>query len=141
MPAKLLFTILCDDVREEKSEKLTLVGLYNYAIVFPRPAPNTGSGEVPIKYALPQLCIVRRWAVDSPGLNSVTELIDPQGVVRVTAELPLSVGQPDDYHNQILRLFGVVFDPGRYTIRTKCGGFEYVDYFEVKIVDPIVAGA
>jgi hypothetical protein len=134
MSAKLLFTILCDDVREEKSEKLTLIGLYNYAIVFQAPPPNTAGITLPIKYALPQLCVVRRWIVDTPGLASVTELIDPQGVMQATTELPLLVGQHGDYSNQVLRLFGVVLVPGVYTIRTRCSGSEYVDRFEVRTV-------
>jgi hypothetical protein len=135
MPAKLLLTLLCDDVREEKSEKLSLIGIYNYAIVFPAPPPNAGGATTPTKFALPQLCIFRRWIVDSAGLISLTELVDPQGVVRAKAELPLVHDQRDDYHNQILRLFGVILDPGRYTIRTKCGASEYTDYFEVRILD------
>ena len=45
--AKRIFTILCDDVREEKSNKLTLVGVYSKDIVFK---------EIPSIY--PKLCLV-----------------------------------------------------------------------------------
>ncbi len=54
--AKKIFTILCDDIREEKGGKLSLIGIYSKSIVFK---------EVPTIY--PKLCL----AIFAEGLKEV----------------------------------------------------------------------
>src|SRR5437016_3218200 len=43
-------THICDDVREERGNKLSLMGLYDEAILFPR-----------LPARLPKLCVFQRW--------------------------------------------------------------------------------
>jgi len=44
-------THICDDVREERGNKLSLMGLYDEAILFPK-----------LPARLPKLCLFQRWA-------------------------------------------------------------------------------
>lgn len=139
MPAKLLFTLICDDAREEKSGKLVIIGLYNYSIIFRGLPPQgldllagPGKGRAQ-RFALPQLCLVRRWYVDSPGQRVRTELIEPDGKATVISETELPVPRTDDYYQEILRIVGIIISPGLYTIRTTAEKYEYKEHFEVRV--------
>lgn len=132
MPTNLLFTLLCDDVREETSGKLTIIGLYNYAIGFV--APNLiPDASKPIKFVLPQLCIVQRWHIDSPGRKAVTEIVGPQGQPVARAEVTLVVSPEEGYSHAIMKFMGMVLDPGKYTLRTVFESLVHEESFEVKI--------
>jgi len=156
MGVRLLFTLICDDAREEKANKLILIGLYNYSINFQRspeqkPQPfsrigDTGKssrrlGDARISpteqhtttgFALPQLYIVRRWFVDSPGNVARTELIEPSGNKRLLGERELPVLEPDKYYQEKFALAGFLLIEGEYTIRTSVGDFLNEEKFVVR---------
>jgi hypothetical protein len=132
MPATLLFTLLCDDVREEKSGKLSLIGLYNYTITFQTPPSQERQAGVPIRFVLPQLCVLHRWGAGAAGQKSITEIVDPSGATRARAEVPLQNYTGDGCAQEIIRFMGVILDEGIYLIRTSCDGSIFNDHFEVK---------
>ena len=129
MPAKLLFTLLCDDVREEKSGKLTVIGLYNKVIGFPVGGQPQAA---PVKYALPQLCIVLRWSVEAPAQDSITEIIGPTQVTLARVVAPFAISAEGGYSQQILKFFGMIFEEGPHTIRTACGTLIWEEKFLIR---------
>ena len=140
MAVRLIFTLICDDVRIERSNKLIVVGLYNRVIGFPNVGQASLKGQTPVgqapKFALPSLCFVRRWIVDSPGVKARTELIDPNGQSVPIGEEELPVPAEHSYHQQLIRMNGIILIPGVYTIRTtydEKAPSTYDEQFEVKI--------
>jgi hypothetical protein len=120
MSVKPLFTLICDDVRVENTNKLIIIGLYGSSINFsvPQvPAPAPGTAQTRPKLALPFLCVVRRWKVDAPGRTAKTEIIDPEGRSQQIAETQL-IARDDDYHQEIIKVAGIILQEGVYTIRT-----------------------
>lgn len=137
MGAKLQFTLICDDARTEVSNKLIVIGLYNYSITFPRIPEQQLKNNQPVRYALPQLCLVRRWLVDSPGNSIKTELIDPDGKVMQLAERELRFPAEDNLDQEIINVRGILLVPGRYTVRTTLSGTStgtLEDTFEVRVI-------
>lgn len=136
MGAELKFTLICDDARVEVSNKVIVIGLYNYSINFSQAqAPPTQPG-LPVHYALPQLCLVRRWFVDSPGVKVKTELIDPEGKAMQVAERELRYPSEDNFDQEIINIRGILLTKGRYKIRTSISGAverTLEDAFEVRI--------
>jgi hypothetical protein len=158
MTPKLLFTLICDDARIEKSNKLIIIGLYNHAINFesrlvdkvrgfqrlaqhaelrgPLGSTTAQPPEQPRpQFALPQLCLVRRWHVDSPGHKAHTELIGPEGKVYATVETELPNPSGDDYCQEIVQFAGLVLIPGEYKIVTKFDSLEHTEQFVVRVLE------
>ncbi len=146
MLPKLVFTLICDDVREEKSGKLVIVGLYNKSIIFYSSPPSTSpvqeskgadtrSAEVSQqKFGMPKLCFVRRWQVDSPGYKATTVLCQPDGSEFSFGERDLPVPR-EDYYQEIINTTGIILTPGGYTIRTSVDGkVVHEETFVVRIV-------
>lgn len=136
MPTQLLFTLLCDDAREEKSGKLTIVGLYNYVIGFAPPDPSLNLGAAPVRFGLPQFCIVQRWQIDTPGRKAVVEIAGPQGETLARAEVPFVISQDGGFCQAIVKFVGVLLSPGTHTVRTVLGNLKYEEHFEVRINPP-----
>jgi hypothetical protein len=116
-----LFTLICDDVRIETSNKLVIIGLYNYVINFQSPVAqsSTGmSGSATLLFALPFLTIVRRWHVTEAGKKAHTELIDPSGKSITISDVELTVPTSNDFYQEIIRIAGMVLTRGVYTIKT-----------------------
>jgi hypothetical protein len=137
MSAKLLFTLICDDVRVENTRKLVLVGVYNYTITFPAPVglppsqPNS-----PPKFALPKLCLVRRWRVDTPEFTAQTSILDPNNTVAISFETKLTKPSDDTFCQEVVQLAGPVLFPGQYSIVTTVSGAEQEgnrELFEVRL--------
>jgi len=159
MPAKLIFSLICDDAREEISRKLIVIGLYNYRINVTLPNPPVrrnlpdlrslaqGQGqprpkglealrkpEEPVqRLALPQICVVRKWFVDLPGQIARTELIEPNGERRLLTERELPVSEPDGFFQEIIRIAGFLLSQGEYKVRTSIGDYVNEEPFFVKI--------
>ncbi len=129
MAAKLLFTLMCDDARIEMTNKLIIIGLYNKIINFaglgarqgfaglaaPRRAQEADAQVSPPKYALPMLCLVRRWILDSP-LKVQTSIIGPDGKSAVSVETSLSPPEDESYCQDVVQIRGIVLIPGLYKI-------------------------
>jgi hypothetical protein len=145
MPVKPLFTLICDDVRIESSNKLVIVGLYNNVINFMVPSVPVGqgpSGNVPpgsgpvMQFALPFLTLVRRWIVTEPGKTAKTAIIDPTGKSTPIGETQLVVPPNDEPLQEVLRIAGIILVPGPYTIRTTYTNLVpevYDEVFEVRV--------
>jgi hypothetical protein len=132
MGIKLLFTLICDDVREERSGKLTIVGLYNYRIAFAAPANNAASLDPSAKFVLPQMCIMRRWTRDASGSQSVTQIVNERGgIVAGLPPVTLAPVPDEGYCQEIIRLLGLPLERGLHTIRTTCSGVTYEESFLV----------
>lgn len=156
MGARLLFTLICDDAREEKSGKLVVVGLYNYTINFQKSSEqvpqlfgrlgqsgtprrklgdaglNTSVQQPTTRFALPQLCIVRRWYVDGHGHSAQTELIEPGGNRRLLADRELPVVEPDKHYQEIFAIAGFILTEGDYIIHTTVGESHFEEKFVVR---------
>ena len=136
MAAELLFTIICDDIRVENTGKLIVIGLYNGTINFAKAAAPEGQGGEP-KYALPHLCFLRRWRLDSDKATVKMELVEPSGNIRKYPEVELQKQDDYDYAQEIMRTVGVVLSPGKYTIVVSVVGpnpRKYEDTFWVREV-------
>ena len=132
MANRLLFTFICDDVRLEQSGKLLIVGLYNRSINMVAPPPGPQGAQ---KFALPQLCIVRRWNVDptDPGNIVNTSVIGP-GPLIITLR-PLTLVAPPDfgYVQDISIIPGFVLEPGLVVVKTEWGNMVAEEQFEVNL--------
>jgi Family of unknown function (DUF6941) len=62
---KAKYTLLCDDIREEKNNKVTLVGLYSLKVIFNSALPAL----------LPKLCIRICFDVSKPYIDEFNLLI------------------------------------------------------------------
>jgi hypothetical protein len=146
MAVKPLFTLICDDVRIETSNKLLVIGLYNYIINFQVPttvveqvAPGQGAirqSPTP-QFALPLLTLVRRWLVTEGGHRARTELIDPLGKTTPIADIELQVRPKNEPFQEVIRINGILLTPGVYTIRTTYatpGQHVYDEQFEVGVI-------
>lgn len=141
MTPKLLFTLICDDARIEKSNKLIIIGLYNYVINFGIPQPqrhptlpgNIVSEQPRLQFAIPQLCLVRRWYVDSAGHKVHTELIGPEGKVHARVDTELALPPTDNYSQEVVQFAGVILIPGEYKIVTKFDNLEHTEHFVVRV--------
>ena len=127
MSNELLFTLVCDDVRIEQSQKILIVGLYNKIINF-RPVP-TG----PPTLILPQLCMFRRWRVESPGTIVKTVLIDPKLKRTLLRDVSLQLPADGSYFQDVLVFPGMVLQVGEYTIKSEWDSFQHETYFQVTI--------
>jgi hypothetical protein len=145
MPVRPLFTLICDDVRVESSNKLIIIGLYNKIINFQAPTivmeqitpgkPTVTSTPV-MQFALPFLTLVRRWIVTEPGRKAQTSIVDPNGKSTLVGETQLPVPPNDEPLQEVLRLAGIILMPGVYTIKTTYTNVaqeEYNEQFEVRV--------
>jgi hypothetical protein len=137
MSVKLLFTLICDDVRvEDSTNKLIIIGLYGYSInigIAQPQSPPPGAGT--LKVALPYLCFVRRWQVDSPGRRAKTTIIDPGGASHQIGDTELIV-RGDDYHQEIIKVAGMLLEDGTYKLVTTWdddGPAVHEEKFRVKV--------
>jgi hypothetical protein len=132
MPAKLLFTIICDDVRMENTQKAILVGVYNNVINFQK-AATVPSAQKTV-YAIPQLCLFRRWRLGSEPVNVQTQILGPEGFNRI--EIPSTLQPPTEpgLSQEIVKLFGPVFVEGDYSIVTTVLGSETAKFEETFFV-------
>ena len=139
---KLLFTLICDDVRFENTNKLLFIGVYNYTITFPaNPVPSTGPSAP--AFVLAKLCIVRRWVVESSGQKAKTEVRDPSGKPLMVMDREVEVSKDDAYTHEIFQILGPVLVPGTYTITTTYedrGLQTNEERFEVRVVNPASVG-
>lgn len=143
MAVKPIFTLICDDVRIENSNKLIIIGLYSYSINFNRPpiqaseaGKPTGASNQPPALGMPLFCIVRRWKLDSPT-SVTTQLIDPKGAVIHESANHLPVPNPDDYSQEFIKIVGLILTPGTYIVRATCDDAAHSVFdepFEVKLV-------
>ncbi len=140
MSVKPLFTLICDDVRiEDSTNKLIIIGLYGYSINFTLAQPQSpapGAPDAKPKFALPFLCFVRRWKVDAPGRKARTEIIDPDGKSHLIGETELLV-RGEDYHQEILKVAGIMLQEGVYTLHTTWnddGPSVYEEKFRVSVL-------
>ena len=110
MPRKLPkfeYSIICDDIRQEIGNKLTLVGTYNGLIIVPK-----------LPYTIPKLCIFVQYRDIRAGDRFLLELTDPASkIIHEVINITVPAGQKPSK----MRLFGV-FSPlivekeGRYTL-------------------------
>jgi hypothetical protein len=142
MGVKLLFTLLCDDVRVENSGKFILVGIYNYALTFQPIA--TGAGGIPpaTQFNMQKLCLFRRWDTDLTDFQVKTDIVGPDGKVVMSFSSKLVKPQDGAFCQEIVQLFGPVFSPGVHKIVTKyqdgdAGHIE--DLFDVRVA-PMTVG-
>ncbi len=120
MPANLLTTLICDDVRQEVANKLTLVGLYASNITFASTQPNT-------KLVLPKMAIVQRWRVDEDGHKVQIDIVDPEGKTGASTQYTIPFKSSRNYHTNVWYILGAGFKPGTYTIRTFLDGKVHED--------------
>ncbi len=141
MPSQLLFTLICDDVRIESTNKLTFVGIYNYAINFlVDPNSNTTTPGAPLTFGLQKLCIVRRWNLDTSSLTVNTQIVGPSNEVVFNFETKPSIRPEDAYCHEIVQLAGIILSPGKHKIitRYKDGGpHEVIEEFDVRAIHTI----
>ena len=148
MAVKLLFTLICDDVRFENTNKLLFIGVYNYVITFPS-QPTTGTSQQSSQpgFPMPKLCIVRHWLVESHGHKARTEVYDPSGKPLLILDRELETQKDSIRTYEIFQVLGPIMIPGKYKITTTYddrGPQTNEEYFEVRVVDssslgPVVA--
>jgi hypothetical protein len=144
MGVKLLFTLLCDDIRMENSGKFIVIGVYNYVITF-QPTPTIAiQGGPPNRLAMQKLCLFRRWQDVSTELLVKTEIMGPDGKVVISMDTKLVRPLDDSFCQEIIQWFGPFFLPGVHRIVTtyQDGGQKQVeDSFDVRVAAPIRANA
>jgi hypothetical protein len=104
---KLLFALLCDQIIEEKSGNLSIIGVFD----------NIDSPGYPAIH--PRICVFTRWA-DVEGENTVGfKLLDPEKKNRLAQSGPLKLIYKEGarFYNVYWNLFGFRFEaPGEHWI-------------------------
>jgi hypothetical protein len=143
MNAELVFTLLCDDVRVEASNKLTFVGIYNYVIAFPTPPDGAiPPGDGPMRYPLAKLFIVRRWKLARSPIQLKTRILGPDRQTVFSFDTQPSMRPEDAFCNEIIQLMGLQFVEGVHQIVTTYqdgGEKEVIEPFEVRVVPAIAS--
>lgn len=104
---KFEYAIICDDIRQEIGNKLTLVGTYRDLIIVPR-----------LPYTFPKLCFFVQYKDIKAGDRFLLELTDPSNKI---IDKAISITVPAGQKSSKMSLFGV-FSPirvekeGRYTL-------------------------
>ena len=134
--ARLIATLVCDDVREEKSGKLTVVGLYNRDLIVTMPEPTP-------KITFPKICIVQRWESDDKKHDGRLEFHDHEGKIRVSQAFEVKSSPSPAISNLMFHIVGPTLSPGFQKIKTFLDGLPVEEYeLEIKtnIVKPPSAG-
>lgn len=114
---KAKYALLCDDIREEKSNKMILVGLYSSKIIFHNPLPAL----------LSKLCLRICFDVSKPYLETFNLLIKKPNK-SVMGPFPVNIppdseGMGESYLNVTFSPFSVEAE-GSHDIYTEHGGKE-----------------
>ena len=136
MGVKLLFTVLCDDIRLESSGKFVLVGVYNRIIAFQNAQGTAQSGG----WAMPKLCLFRRWDLDETDVPVKTEIVGPDSRTVMAFDTRLVRPPENTFHQEIVQLVGVVFSPGHHRIVTTYQDAtlrELEESFEIRVVSQV----
>jgi hypothetical protein len=138
MGVKLLFTLLCDDVRLENTGKFVLVGVYNYVLSF-QPIAGTSPNPSETRLSMQKLCLFRRWVLDQNEVPIKTDIVGTEGKTVMSVETKLIRPPDNTFCHEVIQLFGPVFSPGIHRILTKYQdgtAREVEDSFEVRLVLP-----
>ena len=93
-----LDTILCDDIRREVNNKITLIGIYGNKIIVP---------DLP--FLLGHLGILQLWRGGNGKFNVHCAVLDPDGTeLARTPELPLTLSQEHGTTGRVIISFGGV---------------------------------
>lgn len=133
MPLSVRVSVICDDVRQEMGNKLTLVGLYNDRITFPAgSAPHFGVPKLMSVFIVTGFRGVRRLAyrhtVTVVGALGQRSPAEDQPLVTITR---LEEAVPLDEHNFITMVVPAVFASSpsylRATLRVELESGESLD--------------
>jgi len=128
--------LICDDVRQEKGGKNTLVGVYNDVILFLK----TDWEKSDSKLGLPQL-VFANFVSNAPlGKTEISWwLEDPEGKLFATKKKRKEVIEISGRTQAlILRFTPLGFDKlGDYRFCLKVGDFSYHKIFEIRVIDSL----
>ena len=130
--------VFCDDVRQEKSGKNTLVGVYNDVIIFAQSAWDENDSKV----GLPQLFIANFFTGFPNGpAKIVWWLEDPDGALfAMTEKKELELDLSDRTQALLLRITPVLFNRlGVYRFCIEVNGFEYERSLEIRLAESLTA--
>ena len=132
MPIKIKKMIICDGIREEKSGKYTIVGMYHDDTIYVL---------VPIPYIHPSLGIFIFGEVDKKVKNMVVKIVDPQDGILVNLPAQSKIDGKDtsdpSVFNIILNTNGLPFNySGEYKIFLTADDEEISTSFFVKQQPP-----
>src|SRR5690349_13515938 len=117
MSIKLMFTLICDDARIEQSNKLIIIGLYNYVLAIRRPQPLNSASGPQDRFAMSQLCFVKRYEIDDSAPHRVeTFLTEPDGRRLRLGDGLIAPVSSDPYVQQIVIMQGPILAVGKYRI-------------------------
>jgi len=138
MSSTSISCLFCDDVRQEKSGKNTLVGVYNDVIIFPQSAWDENDS----KAALTQLYIANYFTGFPNGPTKIVWWIeDPDGTLfGMDEKKELEFEFSDSTHALLLRITPVIFSRvGQYRYSVKINGFEYEKSLEIRLAESLEA--
>ena len=127
---RIIIATLCDDVREEKAGKFSLIGLFNQFTVHDFRVP------------LPSFCIFATIGFDSPGNHPISILFRRvEGDTIFRAESIHQITEQDRASLQYLALINLRLSnltlpgAGRYEFAFECDG-QYIGAIPVLVVQP-----
>lgn len=130
--------VFCDDVRQEKSGKNTLVGVYNDVIIFLQSAWDENDSKV----GLPQLFIANFFSGFPSGLTKIVWwLEDPDGgLFAMEEKKEMELEFSERTHALLLRITPIVFNHlGLYRFCIEVNGFEYERSLEIRLAESLTA--
>ena len=109
----LQFSVLCDDVRQERNGKFILIGLFDVIglPVFPG--------------FFPRVCIVNRWCCGQGQFTEKTRIVSPDNgpVIAEGKEIPVQLPTAEATVTNVEFFLNVKFDnPGVYWVEIMLGG-------------------
>jgi uncharacterized protein DUF6941 len=99
MAPRLETIIICDDIRPELGNKLTLVGVYGKQIFL--------GGDVKFPAALPKLCVFLRWSGVKGGGDKISFSVEYDGKEMGKSPAPTALEVPrfgDDYSQTSIQM-------------------------------------
>lgn len=104
---KLVYTIMCDDVRLEVGNKLSLMGVFQ----------NIGVEQLPV--SLIKMAVVNHWQGEGEFVSEV-RILTPDRKQFVVASQPTAFGiEPGGFADNVSFFVNVTFrEPGRYWVQT-----------------------
>lgn len=126
----LQFSVVCDDVRQERNGKFILIGLFDLI----------SGPELPIKF--PRICVVNRWCGGDGTFKQLTRIVKPDQSTLLTAgrAIPIKLDSIEATMTNIEFFGNLVFpEPGAYWVEILLEGELRLRY-PLRVVQALPAG-
>jgi hypothetical protein len=123
-PPTLSEFLVCDDIRQEVGNKVSLIGVYAGGSV-------VLSAGTTAPQLIPSLCFFARFTNGDGQYTVLTSLIDPSGNAVHKAPIQNVTLTPAAAYVVIIQVYGLQYSRGRYTVKVEFDSQTYSRTFDV----------